>query len=47
MSIGGYVGENRGNANQTTVICDAGPIIHLDELGCLDILDNSFMLFVE
>lgn len=22
------------------VICDAGPIIHLDELGCLDLLSN-------
>ena len=22
------------------VVCDAGPIIHLDELGCLDLLDD-------
>ena len=24
--------------NTTDIVCDAGPIIHLDELGCLDLL---------
>jgi hypothetical protein len=23
-----------------TVVCDAGPVIHLDELGCLDLLKD-------
>jgi hypothetical protein len=23
----------------TPVVCDAGPLIHLDEVGCLDLLD--------
>jgi len=22
------------------IVCDTGPIIHLDELGCLDLLDD-------
>ena len=24
--------------NTTDIVCDTGPIIHLDELGCLDLL---------
>ena len=40
------MGKIRENANQTTVICDAGPIIHLDELGCLDLLDDFSRVYV-
>jgi predicted nucleic acid-binding protein len=29
-----------------TVVCDAGPIIHLDELGCLDLLSNFQEIFL-
>lgn len=28
------------NRSKTSVVCDAGPIIHLDELGCLYLLDD-------
>jgi predicted nucleic acid-binding protein len=28
------------NKSDLTVICDAGPIIHLDEVGCLDLLSD-------
>lgn len=28
------------NKSELTVVCDAGPIIHLDELGCLDLLSD-------
>ncbi|MBK7058364.1 MAG: DNA-binding protein [Leptospiraceae bacterium] len=30
--------------NEWIVVCDAGPIIHLDELNCLDILDFQKIL---
>jgi len=26
--------------SEITVVCDAGPVIHLDELGCLDLLND-------
>ena len=29
-----------------SVICDAGPLIHLDELGCLDLLGDFQSIFV-
>ena len=32
--------------DRRTVVADAGPIIHLDELGCLDLLDNMGNIFV-
>lgn len=28
------------------VVCDAGPLIHLDELGCLDLLSDFFEVLV-
>jgi predicted nucleic acid-binding protein len=28
------------------VVCDAGPLIHLDELGCLDLLADFQAVFV-
>ena len=28
------------NKSELTVVCDAGPIIHLDELDCLDLLSD-------
>jgi len=28
------------------VVCDAGPLIHLDELGCLDLLADFATLWV-
>src|SRR5262245_1759854 len=37
MSSGGCVDEND---TSSLVICDAGPLIHLDELGCLDLLSG-------
>jgi len=30
--------------SKTAVVCDAGPIIHLDEVGCLSLL-NDFKSF--
>ena len=27
------------------VVCDAGPLIHLDELGCLDLLTDFQTVF--
>lgn len=29
-----------------SVVCDAGPVIHLDELGCLDLLNDFARLFL-
>lgn len=29
-----------------TIICDAGPLIHLDELGCLDLLSDFEVVIV-
>jgi len=29
-----------------TVVCDAGPIIHLDELGCLHLLSDFQEIFL-
>lgn len=29
-----------------SVVCDAGPLIHLDELGCLDLLGDFAILFI-
>src|SRR4051794_38730523 len=37
MSSGGCVAEAD---SPTLVVCDAGPLIHLDELGCLDLLSD-------
>lgn len=28
------------------IVCDAGPIIHLDELGCLDLLADFFEVLI-
>ncbi len=28
------------------VVCDAGPLIHLDELGCLDLLDDFPLILI-
>lgn len=28
------------NKNQTLVVCDTGPVLHLDELGCLELLND-------
>ena len=30
----------------TLVVCDAGPLIHLDELGCLDLLSDFSQVLV-
>ena len=30
----------------TKVVCDAGPVIHLDELNCLDLLADSAKAFL-
>jgi predicted nucleic acid-binding protein len=37
MSSGDYVAEVESPA---IVVCDAGPLIHLDELGCIDLLSD-------
>lgn len=37
MSSGGCVAEAE---TPSIVVCDAGPLIHLDELGCLDLLGD-------
>jgi predicted nucleic acid-binding protein len=34
------------NKTSLDVICDAGPLIHLDELGCLDLLADFRSVFV-
>jgi hypothetical protein len=31
---------------ELTVICDAGPIIHLDELGCIELLGDHKRVLV-
>jgi len=31
---------------EQAVVCDAGPIIHLDELGCLDLLNDFSPLLI-
>lgn len=43
MSSGAYVVRSD---QSSTVICDAGPIIHLDELGCLDLLADFQAILV-
>jgi len=35
-----------GNEWPAVVVCDAGPVIHLDELGCLDLLADFQTVFV-
>ena len=43
---------SNGDSVETTetvlrpVVCDAGPVIHLDELGCLDLLDDFSRVIV-
>lgn len=32
--------------NRSPVVCDAGPVIHLDELGCLDLLTDFVPLLL-
>jgi len=34
------------NRSPSEVVCDAGPLIHLDELGCLDLLADVQTVFV-
>jgi predicted nucleic acid-binding protein len=34
------------NRSALDVVCDAGPLIHLDELGCLDLLTDFQTVFV-
>jgi predicted nucleic acid-binding protein len=34
------------NRPTPTVVCDAGPIIHLDELGCLDLLADFVAILI-
>lgn len=34
------------NRTPLDVVCDAGPLIHLDELGCLDLLTDFHCVFV-
>jgi predicted nucleic acid-binding protein len=34
------------NRSPSQVVCDAGPLIHLDELGCLDLLADFQTVFV-
>jgi hypothetical protein len=35
-----------GDESPTIVVCDAGPLIHLDELGCLDLLSDFLQVLV-
>jgi hypothetical protein len=35
-----------GNRSKTSVVCDAGPIIHLDELECLHLMEDFEKVFV-
>ena len=32
--------EQTENTPRPLVVCDAGPLIHLDEIGCLDLLTD-------
>lgn len=34
------------NEEETQIVCDAGPLIHLDELDCLFLLDDLAKIFV-
>lgn len=34
------------NKSQVAVVCDAGPLIHLDEIACLDLLTDFQPIFV-
>lgn len=34
------------NKNPFSIVCDAGPLIHLDELNCLDLLSNFNKVFI-
>jgi len=44
MSNGVYVAKDNGIAR--VVVCDAGPLIHLDELGCLSLLNDFSELLI-
>ena len=43
MSIGVCMEVTEGSPE---VVCDAGPLIHLDELGCLDLLSDFPLVLV-
>ena len=43
MLIGACTGVSRSNSR---VVCDAGPIIHLDELGCLNLMRDFKIVIV-
>lgn len=40
------MGPAREGLTQVVVICDAGPLIHLDEIGCLDLLADFQTIYV-
>lgn len=40
------MGPSREGLSPVVVICDAGPLIHLDEIGCLDLLADFQTLYV-
>ena len=43
MLIGGLMGLNK---SPFSIVCDAGPIIHLDELDCLDLISDFNKVFI-
>ena len=34
------------NKSSFSIVCDAGPLIHLDELNCLDLLSDFKKIFI-
>jgi predicted nucleic acid-binding protein len=40
------MGPSREGLTRAVVICDAGPLIHLDEIGCLDLLSDFQIVYV-
>ena len=40
------MGPSREGLTRDVVVCDAGPLIHLDEVGCLDLLSDFQTLYV-
>ena len=40
------MGPSREGLTRIVVVCDAGPLIHLDEVGCLDLLSDFQTLYV-
>jgi len=40
------MGPSREGLTRDVVVCDAGPLIHLDEVGCLDLLSDFQTLYI-